>query len=512
MIRVVLIAGLSLLLGGLPRSVEAARFALLAASNEGWATELPLRFAERDAQRLATTLTELGQFRRENVELVTSARPASIERAVAAIGRRIASAPPGKHLLLLYYSGHAGEDGIHPGRDRLSYARLKQLLAQIPAAVRVTLIDSCHSGQITRLKGRPGPAFDVKVSAAAGDNVEGDVFITSSSPQESAQESDRLGGSFFTTHVIAALRGAADVNRDGRVTLAEMYTYAYGRTVGSTSATPVGAQHPAHRFDLRGKGEVVISYPLRAKACLLFPRQRRPTRYLVLHDGGRVIAEVSSSSEAPVRLAVMPGDVMIRRRSADGIYEQRLPLLAQECRQIRPDQMREVLLPHTLSKGELLAKTWSVSLDYAASFGFPGNGARIAHGATLALRVPLGHWALRPQLYYGAAKVAGEFLEGNEDRWGIGLAFTREVPLPWGLVAFGPLGDYQVTYHRVAPLDARWLSGVRLGGLARWSLPLPIWRLRFGLEARAGYRLNGLGGDLAHSAFLGFGAGFGAWW
>ena len=47
--------------------------------------------------------------------------------------------------------------------------------------------------------------------------------------------------------------------RDGRVTLDEAYSYAYGRTVAATAATRSGAQHPTYDYDLHGAGEVVLN-------------------------------------------------------------------------------------------------------------------------------------------------------------------------------------------------------------------------------------------------------------
>ena len=67
------------------------------------------------------------------------------------------------------------------------------------------------------------------------------------------------------------MRGDADRDHDGRVTLDEAYAYAYGRTVAATAATRAGAQHPTYAFDLKGAGDVVLTQPGDAFVVVEFP-------------------------------------------------------------------------------------------------------------------------------------------------------------------------------------------------------------------------------------------------
>ena len=69
------------------------------------------------------------------------------------------------------------------------------------------------------------------------------LTLTSSSAEETAQESDRLKGSFFTHYLVSGMRGAADVSRDGKVTLNEAYQFAFHETLAQTVDTRSGAQH-----------------------------------------------------------------------------------------------------------------------------------------------------------------------------------------------------------------------------------------------------------------------------
>src|SRR5439155_1903876 len=103
------------------------------------------------------------------------------------------------------------------------------------------------SGGLTRVKGmHAGPAIELDLANDLA--TRGEALLTSSTSDELARESDNLKGSFFTHHLVSGLRGAADQSKDGRVTLAEAYQYAYGKTV----AQAAGGQHPTFKYDLAG--------------------------------------------------------------------------------------------------------------------------------------------------------------------------------------------------------------------------------------------------------------------
>jgi hypothetical protein len=302
---------------------EAARHALLVANNRGWASEVPLQFAHQDVLRLAGTLQEIGGFEKKNITVLLDATPKEIDAALRRLASRIRGQPGGdlESLLLFYYSGHADDRALHPGPSSLPYEDLKRRIEEVPASVRLALLDSCKSGALTRLKGASlGPSFDVQLLPSS--KVTGDVFISSASVSESAQESRQLGGSFFTTYVNTGLRGAADTNGDGIVTLAELYAFAYVMTVGRTSGTPGGIQHPTYRFDLRGRGELALTRPGKATACILFERGARDRRFNVLDAGtGALIAEVPASPSGTTRIGLDAGRYKVRRWTPGAVLE-----------------------------------------------------------------------------------------------------------------------------------------------------------------------------------------------
>jgi hypothetical protein len=281
------------------------RFALIASSNEGGAGRVPLRFADSDARAVADVLTHLGGLRGQDLVLLPGARRAtfvaSFERLRAAIGRM--AGEPGRRELFIYYSGHSDEQGLLLGGERVSYAELRQWINGTDADVRIGILDSCASGALIRLRGGTRrPPFLRDASADA----RGHAFLTASSADEAAQESDRIGAAFFTHYLVSGLRGAADITRDGLVTLAEAYQFAYHETLRHTARTSAGAQHPAYDMQMSGIGDLVLT-DLRSSSASLILDERLSGRIFVRDGSGRLLVELRKQPMAAVKLGLPAG-------------------------------------------------------------------------------------------------------------------------------------------------------------------------------------------------------------
>ncbi|NVB83086.1 MAG: caspase family protein, partial [Kofleriaceae bacterium] len=244
-----------------PASKEMAlrRYALVIGSNTGGGTARDkLRYAGHDAAAIADVLRQLGGVGKPDLAMLEEPDTRALDDAFDGLSKRVRDErKKGQRVeLVVYYSGHADETGILLGGKRYDYARLRQRIRAVPADVHIAIVDSCASGSFTRTKG------GVKVAPFLQDSsnqVEGFAFLSSSSEDEDAQESDRIGASFFTYFFVAALRGAADRNRDGKITLTEAYQFSYEQTLGRTQNTSHGPQHPAYDMHLSGTGDVVIT-------------------------------------------------------------------------------------------------------------------------------------------------------------------------------------------------------------------------------------------------------------
>lgn len=278
------------------------RFALVIGSNHGGGLREQLRYAGHDAETIADVLRQLGGVDKVDLDLLSEPDPRALDHAFDTLSERVrAEHQRGQRVeLVVYYSGHADESGILIGGAHYDYARLRQRIRDVPADVHIAIVDSCASGSFTRIKGgaRMPPFLQ-----DSSNQVSGFAFLSSSSADESAQESDRIGASFFTYFFVAGLRGAADRNHDGKITLTEAYQFSYEQTLGRTQNTVHGPQHPAYDMHLSGTGDVVITDLRSTDSTLVLPSALRG-RITVVDRTGRVAVELTKAAGEPLSLAL----------------------------------------------------------------------------------------------------------------------------------------------------------------------------------------------------------------
>lgn len=303
------------LAAALPAQAE-PRFALLIGANTGWAQDAPLRHAVHDAQRLADTLTQLGGFSPEDIIVLGDPSTQQVHWALDRLEAR-AAASPEQGLFLFYYSGHADPTHLHLSGEPLRLEVLYRRLQALPTALEVGILDACHSGAILPKGGRPSASFQLKVHEAPA--LRGLVFLTSSGADELSQEARALSGSIFSHHLVSGLRGAADENGDGLVSLDETYRHAYTRTLLATAASPLGPQRPRVRIDLRGQGQLVLTRMESAAATLVFPPGGNGC---FVTDGAeqQLLAEAPASAGRETRLGLRPGEYVLKC-AASGRYD-----------------------------------------------------------------------------------------------------------------------------------------------------------------------------------------------
>ena len=128
---------------------EVQRFALVVGANQGAANEPRLRHAERDAARIAETLTSVGDFPDDRVVLLRGGSASDFRDALFVLDARIRR-EAGQTLLFVFYSGHADARELHLGPTRLPLLDLRRLLDGSAASSRVLVLDACRSGALTQ--------------------------------------------------------------------------------------------------------------------------------------------------------------------------------------------------------------------------------------------------------------------------------------------------------------------------------------------------------------------------
>jgi hypothetical protein len=363
------------------------RYALVVGANLGF-ERAPLRYAFTDADRFAAVMRELGGVAEGDLLLLRQPGARELERGLEALRAKAAAAAEQRRSeVFFYYSGHADENGLLLGKERFGYQTLRERLETVRSDVRIAVLDACASGAITRMKGGERKKAFLEDAASS---TRGHAFLTSSSADESAQESERIKGSFFTHYLISGLRGAADMSGEGTVTLSEAYQFAFQETLGRTVQTRGGPQHPTYDIELAGTGDVVIT-DLRQTSAALALDEDVDGRCFVFDAEQRLVVELRKPSGRRVELGLAPGPYEIRCQDDKGARVTRCRLdeggqVALRARDFQPGK-----LDPTLQRGgpPLQGATqWQLwkrhRLEFRGGFHQKEGGTRPPTGSALA--------------------------------------------------------------------------------------------------------------------------------
>ena len=262
-------------------SMPARRRALLLGCGKYSDSSLaPLRSPRRDVEELAQALND----ERGLPYAVTTMVDCESRQAQRAIEHFLSEARVSDAISLLYFSCH----GVQDARGKLFFAfsdTEKSYLSStaVPAEwvrdriyesrskATVILVDCCFSGAfITGMRARS--SVDPNVAALVQDLPKGSgvAVLTASGETESSFEDTKsavAGCSYFTDAVVTGISsGAADLNRDGLITVDELYEYTYDQVAKG------GSPQRPRKFGM-GEGTLVIAHGARLNRAVPFIRQ-----------------------------------------------------------------------------------------------------------------------------------------------------------------------------------------------------------------------------------------------
>jgi hypothetical protein len=384
-------------------AIREARLAVIVGANVGDEGDVPLRYAELDALRMRDLLTELGDVAAARAILVRGGGPNEVRGAIReARGRAAELRDAGYRItFLFYYSGHGDQDDLHLPGGRLALDDLRRTVADVTADVRVVVLDACRG--LGRTKGvHKGDEF--KISALRG--PQGSVEVRASAEGEAAQESDELRGSVFTHFLLSGLRGDADGDGDRRVTMAELYAYAYRRTLLRTQSGPV-TQHATMDIDLEGAGELVLAVPGAAAATITVPPGHASYLVVAMPSAG-VIGELTGQ---PGGLAVPAGRYLVVMRDGKRTRAAEVDLARGGTARLGAGDFHDVRRDQLVARGgwlELRRSRWRIS-----------GGTEVATSRVLeqpAVATRIGYGRVHGRLWWEVG-AGGSYGPLDDERW-----------------------------------------------------------------------------------------------
>ncbi len=347
------------------------RFALFIGSNNGGNERQHLLYARKDAETLSQVMTEIGGIAPYDSVLLSDPAKSEVDGAFSSFRERIDAIKSSVKRIefFLYYSGHSDDEGLLLGEEKYHYSDLRSSINSVHADVHIAILDSCSSGAFTRLKGgtRKSP-FLVDESV----ETSGHAFLTSSSEDEAAQESDSIGGSFFTHYLISALRGAADSSQDSKVTLNEAYSYASDETLARTENSQAGPQHPSYDIKLTGAGELILT-DLRATDAVVELDAALDGRLFLRDNEGRLIAEMRKLKGIPMALAIPAGLYSATLQTETRLMQTDLLVRGSYSTRVTPGDFTPLTREGTRSRGNTEYPYYTAGLPTAPPKGIIGG-------------------------------------------------------------------------------------------------------------------------------------------
>lgn len=287
-------------------SLSVERYALYVAANNGGAERDILKYAASDAKKLMEAMQEIGGINQDNSVILVEPKITDVENALQSFATTINQKKSNARRteFIFYYSGHSDENALLLGEESYGYSQLKADINSVPSDIHVVMLDSCFSGNFIRAKGGSRQkSFLVDDSSV----VSGHAYLSSSSESEASQESDLIQSSYFTHALITGLRGAADSSGDNKVSLNELYYYAFNETLSQTEQSTIGTQHPSFDITLVGSGDLILSDISTAESILALDSDLLGTVYIRNEKTGQLISELKKSSANVIPLALEAG-------------------------------------------------------------------------------------------------------------------------------------------------------------------------------------------------------------
>ena len=230
-----------------------------------------LKFAVNDAKAFYDHLVSHSYIPAENVTLLLDWE-ATLTKLRSTLGTHLKRKAGKDDMVIIYFAGHGSteKDVMNPDGDGLEkyllpydadpkdlYAsalpmrEISHIFNRVQSERLVFLADSCYSGASGgRTIGIAGTRSNISENfldrVASG---KGRVIITASGSNEVSAENEDLQHGVFTYYLIEGLQGKADMDKDGLITVDEVYRYVSEQVPRATGQE----QHPVKKGTVEGQ-------------------------------------------------------------------------------------------------------------------------------------------------------------------------------------------------------------------------------------------------------------------
>jgi len=230
-----------------------------------------LHYAVNDARAFYDHLVHSNHIPAENVTLLLN-QEVNLTKVRSILGTHLKNKAGKDDMVIIYFAGHGAteKDVMSPDGDGLEkyllpydadpkdlYAtalpmeEISRIFNRIRSERLIFIADSCYSGasggrtiNVTGMRANISDAFLDRIAGGKGR-----VILTASGANEVSSEDEKLHHGVFTYFLLKGLRGEADTDKDGAVTVDEAYSYVSKHVPQATGQE----QHPVKKGIVEGR-------------------------------------------------------------------------------------------------------------------------------------------------------------------------------------------------------------------------------------------------------------------
>jgi hypothetical protein len=230
-----------------------------------------LKWAVNDARAFYRHLLDVIQVPDENVTLLLN-QDAGLSRLRSTLGTHLKKMAGKEDMVIIYFAGHGAteKDVLSPDGDGLEkyilpydvdpedlYAsalpmrEISHIFYRIQSQRIIFIADACYSGasggrtiSLSGIRANISDAFLDRITGGKGT-----IIMTASGANEVSAEDEKLQHGVFTYYLLEGLAGTADADKDGLITVDEIYQYVSVQVPRATGQE----QHPVKKGTVEGR-------------------------------------------------------------------------------------------------------------------------------------------------------------------------------------------------------------------------------------------------------------------
>lgn len=230
-----------------------------------------LRYSVNDANSFYHHLVAVNKIPSKNIILLID-EDATLTKIRSSLGTQLKNKAGKEDMVIIYFAGHGAteKDSTSPDGDGLEkyllpydvdpkdlYAtalpmgEILRIFKRIQSERLIFIADSCYSGasggrtiSLTEIRTNISDAFLDRIATGKGK-----IILTASGANEVSAEKKHLQHGVFTYFLLEGMKGKADTDQDGLITVDEAYRYVSRRVPDATNQE----QHPVKKGAVEGQ-------------------------------------------------------------------------------------------------------------------------------------------------------------------------------------------------------------------------------------------------------------------